>query len=74
MIPKLIEVELFNMCFERKLRPNKMEGEDVVFCWLFRFQDGRFNISDFTLTNFVKFIVMWSLPLKVASGPMVCRD
>jgi len=33
----LTEIKLFHVQFERKLRPNKMEVEDVVFCRL-RFQ------------------------------------
>jgi len=29
----LIEIKLFNVHFEHKLRPNKINSEVVVFCW-----------------------------------------
>jgi len=32
------------MYLERKLRPNKMETEDVVFCWLRFHCNSRFHI------------------------------
>jgi len=50
----LIEIKLFKVYFERKLRPNKMEAEATVFCWLrFRLQlrNGRFRSLDLNINH-----------------------